>query len=144
MPVGSESIALVFEERSYSRLELDELAAGLAADLALRGVRAGDRVALMSSNRPELVVAVLAIWRLGSAVVLISPAWKNDEVVHALATDCAVFGVPDAADGEAVIAAVHAGEPVTEEELVDLVGSRLATYKKPRRIVFVPEIPRLP
>ena len=39
----------------------------------------------MSSNRPEFVVALRAIWRLGAAVVLISPAWKPDEVRHALA-----------------------------------------------------------
>src|SRR6476620_9092952 len=56
----------------------------MATTLEHRGVRAGDRVALMSSNRPEFVVALRAIWRLGAAVVLISPAWKADEVRHAL------------------------------------------------------------
>ena len=58
---------------------------GLAAALARNGVKAGDRVALMSSNRPEWVVAVQAIWRLGAAVVLFSPAWKQAETEHALA-----------------------------------------------------------
>ncbi|MFC9659519.1 class I adenylate-forming enzyme family protein [Nocardia sp. NPDC127606] len=92
--------ALVFEGRAYTRVELDELAAGLADELTGRGVRAGERVALMSSNRPEFVVAVLAVWRLGACVVLISSAWKRDEVAHALAVtgaahalgDCAVLG----------------------------------------------------
>lgn len=81
----SESIALVFEGQEYSRVQLDALAGGLAATLAIRGVRAGRRVAVMSSNRPEFVIAVDAIWRLGAAVVLISPAWKRSEVEHALA-----------------------------------------------------------
>jgi long-chain acyl-CoA synthetase len=58
--------------------------------------------------------------------------------------DCAAFGVPDAADGEAVIAAVAAAGPVDAEELVALVGDRLASYKRPRHVMFVPEIPRLP
>ena len=49
------------------------------------GVAPGERVALMASNRPEFVAAVQAIWRLGAAVVLISPAWKHDEAEHALA-----------------------------------------------------------
>ncbi|MGW2520598.1 class I adenylate-forming enzyme family protein [Streptomyces sp. NPDC001617] len=80
----SERAALVFEDREYGRAELTALADGLAGVLARRGVRAGDRVALMSSNRPEFVIAVQAVWRLGAAVVLLSPAWKRGEVEHAL------------------------------------------------------------
>ncbi|WP_280458617.1 class I adenylate-forming enzyme family protein [Nocardia carnea] len=75
---------LAFEEHEYTRAELDTMADGLAEALARRGVRSGERVALMSSNRPEFVTAVLAIWRLGAAVVLLSPAWKEAEVAHAL------------------------------------------------------------
>jgi long-chain acyl-CoA synthetase len=82
---GGERVALVFEETEYTYAQLDVLADGLAAALAQRGVEAGDRVALMSSNRPEWVVAVQAIWRLGAAVVLFSPAWKQAETEHALA-----------------------------------------------------------
>ena len=82
----SERPALVFADEEYGRSRLDALAAGLAASLADRGVRPGDRVALMSSNRPDFVVAVLAVWRLGAAVVLISPACKHGEVEHVLAT----------------------------------------------------------
>ena len=65
--------------------QLEGLANGMATTLEHRGVRAGDRVALMSSNRPEFVVALRAIWRLGAAAVLLSPAWRDTEVEHALA-----------------------------------------------------------
>jgi acyl-CoA synthetase (AMP-forming)/AMP-acid ligase II len=81
----TDRAALVFEDEQYPRSRLDALAAGLATTLAGRGVRAGDRVALMSSNRPEFVAAVLAVWRLHAAVVLVSPAWKRGEVEHVLA-----------------------------------------------------------
>jgi long-chain acyl-CoA synthetase len=81
----SEAAALAFDEREYSLAELDALANGMATTLEHRGVRAGDRVAVMSSNRPEFVVALRAIWRLGAAAVLLSPAWRETEVTHALA-----------------------------------------------------------
>ncbi|MCT7662181.1 class I adenylate-forming enzyme family protein [Mycobacterium deserti] len=81
----SESVALAFEEREYTLSQLDALASGMATTLEHRGVRAGDRVALMSSNRPEFVVALRAIWRLSASAVLLSPAWKRAEVDHALA-----------------------------------------------------------
>jgi len=91
----TERIALVFEEREYTLPALEALADGLAETLARRGVRAGDRVALMASNRPEFVVAVRAIWRLGAAVVLLSPAWKRGEVEHALAITAPAYAVGD-------------------------------------------------
>jgi len=115
MSAGSESIALLFEERSYTRAALDELAAGLAADLAARGVRSGDRVALMSSNRPEFVVATLAIWRLGAAVVLISPAWKTGEVTHALAVTGPVHGVGDNPVLAELLPTRHLDDPITAQ-----------------------------
>ncbi len=63
---------------------------------------------------------------------------------HPAVEDCAVFGVPDAANGEAVVAAVKTRAAVEPDALVALVAERLATYKKPSRIFVVSEIPRLP
>jgi long-chain acyl-CoA synthetase len=80
----ADRVVLAFGHRQYRRADLDSMADRMAAELRRRGVVPGDRVALMSSNRPEFVVAVLAIWRLGGSVVLLSPAWKRTEVLHAL------------------------------------------------------------
>ncbi|OBG99924.1 MULTISPECIES: class I adenylate-forming enzyme family protein [unclassified Mycobacterium] len=80
----TEPPALVFEERRFSLSQLDAMADGLAATLTKDGVTAGRRVAVMASNRPEFVAVLLAIWRLGATAVLLSPAWKRDEVDHAL------------------------------------------------------------
>ena len=63
---------------------------------------------------------------------------------HAAVEDCAVFGVPDAANGEAIVAAVKTVRSVDADELVALVADRLASYKRPGQVVFVDEIPRLP
>jgi acyl-CoA synthetase (AMP-forming)/AMP-acid ligase II len=62
---------------------------------------------------------------------------------HPAVDDCAVFGVPSP-DGEALVAAVTRRGEVSADELLALVGERLASYKRPSRVVFVPEIPRLP
>lgn len=82
---GSPDAMLAFEDRRLRLPELDAITDALAAGLAADGVRPGTRVALMSSNRPEFVAALRAIWRLGAAVVLLSPAYKHAEVTHALA-----------------------------------------------------------
>jgi acyl-CoA synthetase (AMP-forming)/AMP-acid ligase II len=52
--------------------------------------------------------------------------------------------VPDEAHGEAIVAAVARSGPVEADELIQLVGNLLASYKKPSQVAFVSEIPRLP
>jgi long-chain acyl-CoA synthetase len=88
-------VVLAFEDSEFTLAEIDALAHGVSGVLERSGVGAGDRVALMSSNRPEFVVAVRAIWQLGAAVVLVSPAWKRDEVAHALDVTKPVFAIGD-------------------------------------------------
>jgi len=108
--------ALVFEERHYTLPQLDALADGLAASLRERGVTAGERVAVMASNRPEFVVALHAIWRLAAVVVLISPAWKRREVEHALALTCPSHAVGDNDVLSDLMPMLHLDEPIVEGE----------------------------
>ena len=108
--------ALVFEDRHYSLAQLKALADGLAASLGERGVTAGARVALMASNRPEFIVAVHAIWRLAATVVLISPAWKRDEVEHALALTNPSHAVGDHAVLSELLPMLHLDEPISPGE----------------------------
>lgn len=91
----SDPVALAFEQREYTASEIDALSSGLAETLERRGVGEGDRVALMSSNRPEFVIALQAVWRLGAAAVLLSPAWKRAEAEHAIALTRPTHAVGD-------------------------------------------------
>ena len=63
---------------------------------------------------------------------------------HPSVAEASVFGIPDDKWGEAVCAAV-AFKPrrsATEEELINFCKERLAGYKKPQSIYFLPELPK--
>jgi malonyl-CoA/methylmalonyl-CoA synthetase len=58
--------------------------------------------------------------------------------------DVAVLGMPDPDLGEQVVAAIEAapGMPPSEAEVVEFCRDQLASYKKPRQVVFVTSLPR--
>ncbi len=58
--------------------------------------------------------------------------------------DCAVFGIPDAEFGEALLAAVQpaAGVRLDQESVRTYLAARLAGFKVPPRVVFHVEMPR--
>jgi acyl-CoA synthetase (AMP-forming)/AMP-acid ligase II len=80
-----------------------------------------------------------------SGGVNIYPA-EIEAVLHAhpAVMDAAVIGVPDEQWGESVKAVVQlrAGMTATPDELIAFCAERLASYKKPRSVDFVEELPR--
>jgi long-chain acyl-CoA synthetase len=63
---------------------------------------------------------------------------------HPAVRDARVVGTPDPERGEAPVAFVVLDEPTEPGELLAFVAERLAAYKRPREIVVVDELPRLP
>jgi acyl-CoA synthetase (AMP-forming)/AMP-acid ligase II len=64
---------------------------------------------------------------------------------HPDVIDCAVIGTPDERWHEVVTAVVQPSRrQVDADELAAYVGTRLAGYKKPRRVYFIDAIPRWP
>ncbi len=77
--------ALVYFDGRLDYAELDALSDSVAAHLAARGLRRGDRVALMLQNTPHYVLALLGAWKAGGVVVPVNPMYKEREVSHVLA-----------------------------------------------------------
>jgi acyl-CoA synthetase (AMP-forming)/AMP-acid ligase II len=63
---------------------------------------------------------------------------------HPDVDDAGVVGCPDDRTGEAVIAFVVASSGVEQDALTEWLADRLASYKRPREIRFVSELPRTP
>ena len=84
-----------------------------------------------------------------SGMKIYSAEVENVLVRHDKVVDCAVFGVPDALMGEAVMAVVQPApsaiaDPRFRAELLRFVGRHLSATKVPRHLVLTPELPREP
>ena len=75
-----DAVALRSGAEQWTFAQVDGLADDFARRLLGLGAAVGDRVAIMTTNRMEFLVAVQAVSRIGAASVLVSPAWKSAEV----------------------------------------------------------------
>jgi long-chain acyl-CoA synthetase len=78
------SAAFVFHEEVWTYERLATEAESLACGLAVRGVGPGDRVVLHMMNRPEMVVAYYACFKLGAIVAPLRTAFKFAELAPLL------------------------------------------------------------
>jgi acyl-CoA synthetase (AMP-forming)/AMP-acid ligase II len=112
----AEAVVCGAERLSYGAL--NARAARMAGGLALRGVRPGDRVALLLGNRVEFVVALLATLRLGAIVVPIGTRLQGPEIAYIVTHSGAkaivheadlASRLPSAGEAPALVARVSVG-----------------------------------
>jgi acetyl-CoA synthetase len=125
-------IALRYEdaagrEETYTFAELRELSARFAGVLAGLGVIPGDRVATLVPKSPELVIAILGLWRLGCTHVPLFTAFGPDAVGYRLAHSGAKVVVTDLAN-----------RPKIEQHGADL---RVVTVASPGETVVPGDVP---
>lgn len=87
--------AVLFDGERWSWRRFDRRAARLAGVLAAQGLRTGDVVAVACGNRPELLLLVVAVARLGGVTALLNPALRGASLEHALETAQARFFAAD-------------------------------------------------
>ncbi|MEI7506685.1 MAG: AMP-binding protein [Actinomycetes bacterium] len=63
---------------------------------------------------------------------------------HPSIEDCVAVGIPDTRFGEIVTLVASRHSDISETELIDYVKDQIATYKAPRRIIFVDAVYRSP
>jgi len=75
-------VMLKFRDRDYTFGEIDAMVNRVANGLLARGLRPGDRVALMLPSHPDHLVAILALAKVGLVRVPINTAFKGASLAY--------------------------------------------------------------
>ena len=75
-----ESTCLVYNDNTWTYRELNDKSNQLARYLEECGVRKGTNVGLYQDRTPELIMSILAIWKVGAVYVPIVPTLPSDRV----------------------------------------------------------------
>jgi acyl-CoA synthetase (AMP-forming)/AMP-acid ligase II len=79
-----EATALISQGTRYTYRELEEQANRLAYYFLHRGATPGEKIGICCRNSPELVLALFAIWKMGSIVVDLNPSLEPQEIIRIL------------------------------------------------------------
>jgi long-chain acyl-CoA synthetase len=85
-----ENTALVFKDISLTYRELEALTNSFAHALLQLGIKQGDRVCILMTNRPEFIISWFAIARIGATISPMNPSYKEREVAYQLGNSEAV------------------------------------------------------
>jgi citronellyl-CoA synthetase len=76
--------ALLYEDRVLSYAQVNQWANRIVHALQGEGIGKGDVVAIFLENRPELLVSVLAVAKLGAIAAMLNTAQTHTTLVHSL------------------------------------------------------------
>src|ERR1700758_4022397 len=91
-----EAVALTFDGRSLTYLQLDEASNRLAHLLAGQGAGPGQCVALLFNRSAEAIIAILAVLKTGAAYLPIDPAHPDARIGFMIADAAPIAAVTTA------------------------------------------------
>jgi crotonobetaine/carnitine-CoA ligase len=94
----------------FTFAEVDQLSAGYARVLHSRGVRHGDRIAVMIANQPAFPLTWLALARLGAVMVPVNTRYQSADTEHVLRASAAT-GIVAAAEFSELLGRLPADVP---------------------------------
>ena len=100
--VHPDRICCAMDERAHTYSEMDQVSDAIAGAIAGLGVKKGDRVATLASNRAELLELFFGIAKSGAAQVPLNAYLKGEFLRHQLEQSRASVLITDAAGREAV------------------------------------------
>ena len=128
----ADGVALRYKGETTTWATLDDRSRRLAAGLADVGVRKGDRVIILITNRPEFVEALIAVNRLGAVAVPINFRLVASEVAF-LAHNSGSVAIVVEQDLAALVASVRAD---ADREIASIVVGDNADQAGPGSIRF--------
>ena len=81
-----DKTALVFEDRSFTYRQLDEMSNSLAHYLREKGVKRNDVVPIIAKRSWHVVVAMLGVLKAGGAYMPVAPDYPEDRIEYMLET----------------------------------------------------------
>ena len=98
-----------FEGKHWTWSEVNSLVDQFAYAMSTYGVAAGDRIALLSTPRPEYLVVLMAASRIGAIYVGLNPRYKAAEVAEAVTrADPRLIITLDSFEGQDFLALINA------------------------------------
>jgi fatty-acyl-CoA synthase len=81
---GGDRVAFVLDEQSITYRAFGAMLSGLVQALEARGLRAGDAIATLSSNRPEAFLVTAAAYLMGMRITWMHPLASEDDHAYLL------------------------------------------------------------
>jgi acyl-CoA synthetase (AMP-forming)/AMP-acid ligase II len=124
--------------------ELDRLGRVSLPIYPPKGLRAGDRIAIVLPNHADFVIAFLAILKLGASAVPHNPQMTREERAAFIADLKPNYVIDHVRARPGSFVSLKPNARCTAAELTDYCKQHLAHYRYPRTVNILPELPKGP